>query len=105
MENGHNFNFEGGKILSRISAWWFVSYSHHLYVDNEQKYWTMVLSNNSLNTRISNFQNSTQYHLLWLNEVLHMQYLDKNANSAGIHSAEIKDMARQVINKLETLSN
>ncbi len=104
MKNGHDFDFEGGTILSRIGAWWFVSYAHYLYVNIEQKYWTMIISKKSLNSRIYKFKNSTQYHLLWFNEVLKMQNLDRQSNSAGIRSDEIKNMAREVIAKLQSLS-
>ncbi len=38
----YDFNFEGGKLLNKISAWWFVSYSYYFYVDSIHKKWKEV---------------------------------------------------------------
>ena len=35
MAKGHEFNFEGGELLTPIGAAWFVSFAYHEYVDKK----------------------------------------------------------------------
>lgn len=100
MKKGHDFNFDGGEILSKIAAWWFVSYAYHNCVDENHKAWQLKITKNSLNSRRSKFNNSTEYHNDWLNEVLRMEQLDKHKNSGGLTSSQIKNMAEKVLEKI-----
>ncbi|MBN3489884.1 hypothetical protein JV173_00005 [Acholeplasma equirhinis] len=101
MAKRHDFNFEGGEILSKIAAWWLVSYKYYLEIDAEHFNWSKNLTDNSINSRKSNYERSTQYHEKWLKEVLKMNQLDKHKNSGNLSGNEIKSMARELIKKLE----
>lgn len=100
MSIGHDFNFEGGEVLSKIAAWWFVSYAYYNFVDNNHLAWQASVTLNSLNSRRSKYNTSLRYHKDWLNEVLKMEQLDKHKNSAGLTSSQIKDMAKKVLQKI-----
>lgn len=99
MKN-HSFNFEGGDILSKIGAAWFVSRAYFEYVDNSHLNWkTAKLTENSHKSRNSKFINSKKYHLIWLNEVLSMNNLDAHKNMVNLKSLKIKNMASKIIEK------
>ena len=97
---GHDYNFDGGEILSRIGAAWFVSYAYYNIVDKTHTDWNCNITKNSLNSRKSKYNNSTFYHKEWLLEVLKMEQLDKHPNAVGLCSTEIKDMARKILTQI-----
>jgi len=98
---GHNFNFDGGEILSRIGAAWFVSYAYHDLIDKTFMAWDCDITEKSLCSRKSKYNNSTFYHKAWLQEVLKMEQLDKHKNKVGLRSTEIKKMAKKILTYLE----
>lgn len=100
MSAGHDFNFDGGEKLSKIAAWWFVSYAYYNYIDNSHLAWQSNITQNSLNSRRSKYNTSIRYHKDWLKEVLNMKQLDKHKNAAGLTSLEIKDMAEKILQKI-----
>lgn len=97
MSKGHGFNFEGGEILSKIAAWWLVSYMYYLEVDASHKNWSHNLTETSINSRKSQYSKSKKYHQIWLKEILEMNQLDKHKNSGNLSSTKIKEMARKLI--------
>jgi len=106
MAKGHDFGFEGGKILRKICVAWFVSYAYYNHIDDRHLSWkNSKFSNLSINTRVSNFDRSIQYHEGWLREVLKMQQLDKHKNKCGLKSSQIKAMATDILNKISTTSH
>ena len=99
MTTGHYFNFDGGEILSRISAAFLVSYAYYEKVDKTHLAWkTANFTEKSLNSRLSKYDNSRGYHKEWLNEVLKMKYLERVPNKCGLNAEQIKSMARQILN-------
>ena len=101
MNKGHDFNFEGGEILTKIGAAWFVSYAYYNYVDKKHLAWkNPKFSDLSVQSRTSNYNKSTKFHLGWLHEVTRMQQLDKHVNKCGLHSTQIKEMAAEILLKM-----
>ena len=101
MAKGHDFNFEGGEILSKIGAAWFVSYAYYNYVDNKHSAWkNSKFSDLSVQSRTSNYNKSERYHIKWLSEVLNMQQLDKHGNYCGLQSTQIQKMAAEILLKV-----
>ena len=90
----HNFNFDGGEILSNMGATWFVSYSYYLCIDENHYNWNKT---NSLNTRIHNYNKSKKYHDYWLEQVLKMSDAKLNTNKLNLKAHEIKEMARKIL--------
>ena len=90
MVKRHNFNFEGGERLSKIAAWWLVSYMYYFKVDSSHENWSFKLTENSINSRNSQFLKSKEYHQIWLVKILEMNHLDKHQNSGNLNSNEIK---------------
>ena len=99
MGKGHDFNFDGGHILSRIGAWWFVSYSYYFVIDDTHNNWQYNLTDKSIKSRKSKYINSIQYHDIWLNEILKMKQLDKHSNSGDLKSSQIKTMVLEILRK------
>ncbi|MGI6593704.1 MAG: hypothetical protein ACOX24_01275 [Christensenellales bacterium] len=96
----HNFSFDGGEILSRISAAFFVSYAYYEKIDSSHIAWKEApYTENSRNSRLSKYRNSRHYHEGWLHEVMKMEQLDRVPNKCGLNSYQIKDMAFQLLNK------
>ena len=92
----HNsFSFDGGEILGKMGASWFVSYAYYNYIDKSHMNWN---STATAATRISKYNRSKQYHMLWLTEVLSMNPLNLNKNQIGLRSDQIKEMASQILN-------
>lgn len=100
MNTGHDFNFKGGEILSRISAAWLVSYAYYNFVDKNHLNWQTEITPKSIYSRRSKYNNSTEYHKAWLNEVLKMKRLDTNKNAIGLNAMQIKNMAREILSML-----
>ena len=94
MGNSHNFSFVGGDLLARMGAWWFVSYSYYIYVDRTHMAWSKV---NTDASRRYVYNNSKEYHVYWLREVLFMEKLDAHGNSGNLSSVQIKEMAEKIL--------
>ena len=101
MAKGHDFNFEGGEILSKIAAWWLVSYKYYLEIDKTHKNWSQNLTEKSINSRKSNYIKSREHHEKWLIEITKMNDLDIHKNSGNLSGNKIKTMAHELIKNLE----
>lgn len=99
--NNHAFGFDGGEILAKMGASWFVSYAYHCHVDKASTNWERVATSTS---RKSNYNNSKQYHNLWLKQVLQMNDKNLNRNSIGLKAVQIKEMTRAIIKTIENKS-
>ena len=88
----HAYNFEGGDVLNKMGASWFVSYTYHLRKDKKHNNWR---SASGLKTRISHFMPSTLYHRFWLCKVLSMRKLDDNR--IGLSANDLKKMALELL--------
>ena len=93
----HDFSFDGGDILSRMGASWFVSYSYYKYIDNNHINWSLV---STAQSRISKFNTSKSYHKYWLNQVLIMNPANLSKNTIGISASQTKSMARELLGLL-----
>ena len=96
--SAHSFSFEGGEILSKMGASWFVSYAYYEKVDVTHKNWDKVSTTAS---RISRYNEGRKYHKLWLQEVLVMNPINLNRNTLGLDASQIKTMAKAVLTKLQ----
>ncbi len=92
----HDFGFEGGEILRKIGAAWFVSYSFYERADRTHKNWERVATSQN---RISHFKQSTEKHSIWLQRVLDMNPANLNKNTIGLDASEIKKMAQELLGK------
>jgi hypothetical protein len=103
MNKGHDFNFIGGDILSKIGAAWFVSYAYYNHVDDNHLAWSNSrYSKLSIDSRAHSYNKSKEYHFEWLNEVLKMTQLDKHKNKCGLVSTQVKTMAAEILLKMLT---
>ena len=90
----HDFSFEGGDILSKMGASWFVSYAYYKYIDSSHDNWSRVLTTQS---RISKFNTSKSYHKYWLNQVVVMNSANLNKNTIGLEANQTKSMAKELL--------
>lgn len=90
----HNYNFEGGEILTKIGASWFISYAYYLKIDSSHKNWEKI-AQTSCERRKSRFTRSKKYHDFWLNEIKRMNpdHLD---NEIGLSGKDVIRMAKML---------
>ena len=88
MNNKHSFSFEGGDILSKMSATWFVSYMYYLKIDKNHINWKKYES------RIYYFNKSMLYHKFWLQKILEMNEKNLQKNKIGVAPDKVKEMAQ-----------
>lgn len=93
----HTFSFEGGEQLTTIGATFFVSYLYHKYVDPNHKNWASIKTQQS---RISTINRSESFHKIWLNNIGSMSEANLNRNTLGLDGADVKKMARAVLQLL-----
>lgn len=98
--SNHAFNFDGGEILAKIGASWFVSYAYYFYVDKTEMNWRKVSTHPS---RTSRFNSSIQYHTFWLRQSLQMEDYNLNKNTIGLNADEIKVMAQKTLHAKENV--
>lgn len=91
---GHEFNLEGGAMLTQMGATWFVSYAYYEKIDNTHLNWKKV---STTQTRISTYNRSRYYHKYWLQEVVRMNETKLNRNSILLSAAETKVMAKRLL--------
>ena len=92
----HNFSFEGGEILTGMGASWFVSYAYYQYIDKGHTNWDRVATTQP---RISKYNKGKPYHKSWLKEVVNMNPANLNKNTIGLNSDDVKNMAKQLLDK------
>jgi hypothetical protein len=93
----HTYNLDGGDDLTTMGASWFVSYAYWLHIDKTARNWEKVSTHNS---RVSVFKRSKEHHDSWIREVLHMKDDNLNKNRIGLDAAEIKRMARKLMDEI-----
>ena len=98
MSTEHSFNFEGGDILAKMGASWFVSYLYCIRIDDYHRNWELV---STANVRASSFCGSKQYHKLWLKEILKMNPAKLNTNTIDLSAEEVKKMASELLENWE----
>lgn len=92
--SSHAFAFYGGRLLSSMSASWFVSYAYHEHVDAAHDNWNRA---SKAHGRISTYDRSFSYHRYWLDKVMTMNDLNLARNEIGLTPREVKDMANAVM--------
>ncbi len=90
----HNFNFEGGEILTGMGASWFVSYAYYEKIDRTHRNWDRVATTQP---RISKYNKGRVYHKAWLQEVLVMNSANLNKNTIGLSAEATKSMAKKLL--------
>lgn len=90
----HNFNFEGGEILTGMGASWFVSYAYYERIDKNHRNWDRVATKQ---TRISKYNIGRKYHEFWLREILLMNPANLNRNTIGLRAEGIQRMAKELL--------
>ena len=98
MNKQHNFNFDGGDILSKMGASWFVSFKYYLEVDHQHNNWCNC---NSLASRKSCFESSYEYHNYWLKQILNMSEIRLSKNKLGLSGNDIIKMAAIILYKTQ----
>lgn len=96
MKKKHGFNFNGGSILSRMGASWFVSYTYYLLIDITHKNWLLC---DTVKMRLSFYSSSYKYHNLWLNEVLQMNPKKLRSNLLYLQGEQVIKMAKKILEK------
>jgi len=94
----HHFTFEGGEILSKMGASWFVSYAYYEMIDRNHENWARVATTQ---TRLSKYNKGRPYHKTWLKEVITMDPAKLNRNTIGLEAAQTKAMARKLLSIME----
>ena len=95
MQN-HTFSFDGGEILSKMGASWFVSRAYYDRVDENHRNWDRV---STASSRTSRYVSARCYHKAWLEEVLAMKDERLNKNTIGLDAWEVKTMAKEILCK------
>ena len=90
----HNFNFEGGDILTGMGASWFVSYAYYEKIARTHRNWDRVATTQP---RISKYNKGRKYHEYWLKEVLAMNPANLNKNTIGLKAEETQRMAKYLL--------
>ena len=90
----HAFAFYGGRLLSSMSASWFVSYAYHNHVDTTHDNWKRT---SKVRGRISTYDRSFSYHRYWLDKIMMMNDRNLAKNTIGLTPCEVKDMANAVM--------
>ena len=92
----HAFAFYGGRLLSSMSASWFVSYAYHLHVDASHTNWNRA---STIRERVSMFNRTFSYQRYWLDKIMMMDDRKLSTNEIGLSAIEIKKMAKAVMAK------
>lgn len=92
--SSHSFKFNGGEILSKMGASWFVSYAYFEKIDKTHKNWNKIPT---VQTRISKYNNSRNYHKDWLKEILSMNPANLNKNTIALKAEDIIAMAKRLL--------
>lgn len=90
----HSFSFEGGEILSKMGATWFVSYAYYEKIDSLHKNWGVV---STASSRIFRYNQGRCYHKAWLEEVTKMNPKNLNTNTIGLAAVTVKEMAQELL--------
>ncbi len=93
-EASNAFAFYGGRLLSSMSASWFVSRAYYEHVDTEHDNWNRA---SKVRGRISTYDRSFSYHRYWLDKVMTMNDLNLARNEIGLTPREVKDKANAVM--------
>jgi len=92
----HAFNFPGGEKLTSIGASFFVSYLYSEHVDSTHCSWKSI-ETKSKSSRVRTIIRSEQHHYSWLERVDQMSDANLSKNALGLGGAEVKVMARAIL--------
>lgn len=96
-KNSHAYSFDGGEILSKMGAAWFVSYAYYQNADRNHSAWKRI---STYRNRIGTYKSSAEYHAYWLEKVLDMSISRLATNKIGLSGTEVKNMAKAVLGKI-----
>lgn len=90
----HGYNFTSGEELSYIGASWLVSYLYYLKIDQNHRNWDKV---SDVATRKNRCKRHSQFHSVWLQEIIRMNPEKLDRNHIGLNGAEVIEMAKAVL--------
>lgn len=93
--NKHGYSFEGGELLAKMGASWFVSYAYHIRKDPMHGNWNQLKKGVEECKR--RFMPSTLYHRFWLCKILNMNDARLNTNKIGLTATQVKQMAHELL--------
>lgn len=86
--------FDCWKYLRTIGASWFVSFCYFNHIDKYHLNWNKI---STASTRITTYKRTTQYHKIWLEEVLKMDESYLSTNKIGLTGNRVKEMASELL--------
>ena len=94
---GYPFNCNGGQILSRIGASFFISYLYYLKVDTNHKAWDSFKNKSVKTTRIKLINRYSIYYKDWVNYIIDVITPSPLIrNTIGLTDMEVVDMAKEL---------
>ena len=80
--------------LKSMGAVWFVSYLYYKQIDKTHKNWDYT---STTKMRVAFFNNSKDFHRIWLQEILLMNANKLNTNQIGLSANVIYKMAKTLL--------
>ena len=95
---GYPFKCNGGQILSRIGASFFISYLYYLKLDATHKAWDTFKNKSLKKTRIKLINRYSIYYKDWVNYIIDVIVPSPlQRNKIGLTDAEVVDMAKKLV--------
>lgn len=86
-----HYDCDGGDVLSRLGAAWFVKYMYFHKIDNNYKDWNLAGCGN----KIAAYLKSSQYYKAWLQYILTLS--DADLKDPVIDADEMREMATRLL--------
>lgn len=90
----HNYNFNGGDLLSKIGASWLISYLYHSKIDKKHLNWERI---SKPSQRVKMCGKSVRYHKYWIEKIIKMNANNLSRNRIGLTGAKVIDMAKELL--------
>lgn len=95
---GYPFNCNGGQILSRIGASFFVSYLYYLKVDKNHLAWDTFKNKSLKRDRIKLINRYSIYYKDWVNYIINVLTPSPLIrNTIGLSDADVVDLAKKLV--------
>ena len=88
----HDYNFNGGNLLRRIGASYYVCYLYGINIDPKEVRWQQIRTKDSRNKLIANH---TKFCSPWLEKISKMEKV--GTNSMGLTAAEVHKYANELL--------
>jgi hypothetical protein len=81
--------------LKSMGVSWFVSYAYYTHIDKSHDNWERNIR--TVKERTGVFNRTSQYHKLWLKEIICMNENRLRTNKIKLSSKQVKEMARELL--------